>query len=151
MVHPVATLPISARHKVSQIMFHPTHPYLAIQSSDRSVEIFRIRTEEEVKKKQQRRKKRAKEKKEKGKAADKGKGKEEAEDVEQEAEEKELELVDLFTPYLVVRSNGKIRSFYFSQEDVGGKGLTQACGIYCAAPCDSYTYIDIFGSHIECA
>jgi U3 small nucleolar RNA-associated protein 12 len=57
-------LPLASKHRVSQIKFHHFLPYLAIQSHDRSVEIFRIRSEEEVRKKMERRRKRAKEKKE---------------------------------------------------------------------------------------
>lgn len=113
MIIPITTLPLSSRSRVSQITFHPTQPYLAVQSHDRSVEIFRIRTEEEVRKKQARRKKRAKEKK----------GKEPEPDGDEE--ETEVQLVDLFTPYLVVRASGKIRSFDFGPDDTGHKGGTQ--------------------------
>jgi U3 small nucleolar RNA-associated protein 12 len=116
MIHSVTSLPLSSRHRVSQIMFHPTQPYLAVQSHDRSVEIFRIRTEEEVRKKQARRKKRSKEKK---------KAKE-AENQDSDGDsEVEIKLVDLFTPYLVVRASGKIRSFDFGADDKGHKGGTQ--------------------------
>jgi U3 small nucleolar RNA-associated protein 12 len=98
-------------------MFHPSQPYLAVQSHDRSVEIFRIRTEEEARKKQARRKKRSKEKK---KAT-------EADGLEIQGldEETEIKLADLFTPYLIVRASGKIRSFEFGADDVGQKGGTQ--------------------------
>ncbi|KAJ6599165.1 WD-repeat-containing protein [Mycena vulgaris] len=119
MIHSVATLPLSAHHRVSQITFHPTQPYLAVQSHDRSVELFRIRTEEEVRKKQARRRKRAKEKKE-----TKGKGKAE-EDENMEDGNDEIQLVDLFTPYLVVRASGKIRSFSFGQDEASAKGGVQ--------------------------
>lgn len=125
MIHPVTTIPLSSKHRVSQLMFHPSRQYLAVQSHDRSVEIFRIRTEEEVRKKQQRRKKRSKEKKEK----DTGKSKSntadpEAMDVEGD---QPVEVVDLFTPYLIVRASGKIRSFDFGKEDavLATKGNTQ--------------------------
>ncbi|KZT24431.1 WD-repeat-containing protein [Neolentinus lepideus HHB14362 ss-1] len=118
MIHPITTLPLSSSHRVSQITFHPTLPYLAVQSHDRSVELFRIRTEEEMRKKQARRRKRAKEKKGKGKKA------EAEEDVDMD-ENKEIELVDLFTPYLVVRASGKIRSFDFPSSDPSVKGSTQ--------------------------
>lgn len=107
MIHPVNTLPLSSTHRVSQITFHPSLPYLAVQSHDRSVEIFRIRSEEEVRKKQTRRKKRAKEK-------SKDKKEETVMDVEGDDE---IKLVDLFTPYLVVRAGGKIRSFDFAAEN----------------------------------
>ena len=118
MVHPLASLPIASRHKVSQINFHPSHPFLAIQSHDRSVEIFRVRTEEEVRKKQARRLKRAKEKKKelkKSKADDQND--EERADDQSQGLVKEVQLVDLYTPYAIVRTAGKVRSFSFVKED----------------------------------
>jgi U3 small nucleolar RNA-associated protein 12 len=119
MIHPIADLPLLSRHRVSQITFHPTQPYLAVQSHERSVEIFRIRTEEEVRKKQARRKKRAKEKK------DKGKGGAENGDGDNETNDLQVNLVDLFTPYLVIRASGKIRSFDFSSDEVSSKSGIQ--------------------------
>lgn len=117
MVHPLASLPIASRHKVSQITFHPSHPFLAIQSHDRSVEIFRIRTEEEVRKKQARRLKRAKEKKGTNKSkADDQNGEENA-DGQIQGLLKEVQLIDLYTPYAIVRAAGKVRSFDFVRED----------------------------------
>jgi U3 small nucleolar RNA-associated protein 12 len=121
MIHPVDDLPLSSRHRVSQITFHPTQPCLAVQSHDRSIEIFHIRTEEEIRKKQARRKKRAKEKK--------GKGKESAEnemDVDLDAE---LNIVDFFNPILVVRASGRIRSFDFGSDTSSHKGGTQVSKI----------------------
>ena len=70
MIFLITTLPLSSKHRVSQITFHHSKPFLAVQSHDRSVEIFRIRTEEEVRKKQARRRKRAKEKKEQAQEID---------------------------------------------------------------------------------
>lgn len=123
MIHSITTLPLSSRHRVSQITFHPTQPYLAVQSHDRSVEIFRIRTEEEVRKKQARRKKRSKEKK---------KGKDARDDAEVDPlnGDTEIKLADLFTPYLIVRPSGKIRSFEFGVDVVGHKaGGAQVSGL----------------------
>ncbi|RPD67061.1 WD40 repeat-like protein [Lentinus tigrinus ALCF2SS1-7] len=123
-IHSVATLPLASSHRVSQITFHPHKPYLAVQSHDKSVEVFRIRTEEEIKKKQARRRKRAKEKEQEKK--EKGKKGEDAEpQMDAESEEKAVELADLFQPYLIVRASGKVRSFGFGEEEVGGKGNTQ--------------------------
>lgn len=39
----------------------------------------------------------------------------------------ELQLVDMFTPHLVVRASGKIRSFDFGLEPPALKGSTQVC------------------------
>ena len=117
MIHPVTTIPLSSKHRVSQLSFHPLLQYLAVQSHDRSVEIFRVRTEAEVRKKQARRKKRAREKK-------KEKGQKEPDSGDEEnGEEREIDLVELFTPYLIVRSSGKIRSF-----DFGGSTITDSKG-----------------------
>ncbi|KAK0190986.1 hypothetical protein F5146DRAFT_1103186 [Armillaria mellea] len=116
MITPLSSLPLSSNHRVSGIAFHPSKPYLAVQSHDRAVEIFRIRAEEEVLKKQARRKKRAKEKKDK--LGKEGKG-----DMNEDMEEKDVTLVDLFTPHVVVRASGKIRSFDFGGEDIAGKGV----------------------------
>jgi U3 small nucleolar RNA-associated protein 12 len=123
MIHPVTTLPLSSKHRVSEITFHPSRPYLAVQSHDRSVEIFRIRTEEEIRKKQARRLKRAKEKKEQAKAKSKAQDGQ-AQDQDMDGEHRDIELPDLFTPYLVVRASGKVRSFDFGDEEFNTKGNT---------------------------
>jgi hypothetical protein len=112
MIHPITTLPLSSRYRVSQILFHRTEPYLAVQSHERSIEIFRIRTEEEVRKKQARRRKRAKEKKGKDKSPENTLEGIKVED-NKAGDNEEIQLPDLFTPYLIVRSSGKIRSFDF--------------------------------------
>ena len=135
MIHPLSSLPLSARNRVSQITFHPNQPYLAVQSHDRSVEIFRVRTKEEVRKKQLRRKKREKEKgkgkgdSKKGKAISKessaSNGADAADDEDNDDPEKEIGLEDLYTPYLVVRASGKIRSFSFVDEEPNSKGDIQ--------------------------
>lgn len=126
MIHPLATLPLAARNRVSQITFHPTESYLAVQSHDRSVEIFRIRSEEEVQKKQARRKKREKEKSKDKKGKDKGPtAGDDIMNVDSPALEKDISLEDLFTPYLVVRGSGKIRSFSFVDEETNSKGDIQ--------------------------
>nr|GAT54036.1 predicted protein [Mycena chlorophos] len=118
MIHSVATLPLSSAHRVSQVTFHPNLPYLAVQSHDRSVEIFRVRTEEEVQKKKARRRKRAKEKK-------KSKGEAEEDDAMDQDVSDEIQLVDLFTPHLVVRASGKVRSFSFGPDEPGSRGALQ--------------------------
>lgn len=117
MIHPMSSLPLASKHRVSQIKFHPSLPYLAVQSHDRSVEIFLIRTEEEVKKKLARRKKRAKEKKQ---TENKGQNQEFLEDPDDATLESQL--VDYFSPHIVVRASGKIRSFDFEPREANSKG-----------------------------
>jgi U3 small nucleolar RNA-associated protein 12 len=123
MIHPISNLPLSSKHRVSQIKFHPTQPYLAVQSHDRSVEIFRVRNEEEVRKKQARRKKRAKEKSQQ--EVINGKESHLMAEPDTQVEEMESNFVDYFTPYLVVRAGGKIRSFDFGPNETSSKGITQ--------------------------
>ncbi|KAG8693426.1 hypothetical protein FRC08_009115 [Ceratobasidium sp. 394] len=109
------SLPLSTKHRVAQISRHPSLPYLAIQSHDRSVEIFRVRTEVEALKKQARRKKRAKEKA--SKAVAKGKDTDVVmADAQEDEESGVVTQEDLFTPYLIIRASGKIRSFCFPED-----------------------------------
>lgn len=88
---------------MSQILFHASEAFLAVQSHDKSVEVFRVRSEEEIQKKRTRRRKRAKEKQSGSAAA-----------AEDEQEDGTVAPAEIFAPYLVVRASGKIRSFCFS-------------------------------------
>ena len=123
MIYPISNLPLSSKHRVSQIKFHPTQPYLAVQSHDRSVEVFRVRNDEEVRKKQARRKRRAKEKSQQEDIN--GKESHLVAEPDTQAEEMGPNFVDYFTPYLVVRASGKIRSFDFGPSETSSKGVTQ--------------------------
>ena len=123
MLHFVTVLPLASRHRISQLLFHPSKDFFAAQSHDKSIDIFRVRTEEEIRKKQARRRKREREKA-------KAKSKEVMpsgadEDIEMNGTTDEVALVDLFTPYLVVRASGKIRSFAFSEAEKNPKGGVQ--------------------------
>ncbi|KAF8640072.1 hypothetical protein AX17_001313 [Amanita inopinata Kibby_2008] len=118
MIHPIVAFPLSSHNRISQITFHPTQPYLAVQSHERSVEIFRMRSEAEIQKKQARRRKREKEKCEK-------EGQNLDETALDESNSKEISLVDRFTPYLAVRASGKIRSFSFDASEGGSKSSCQ--------------------------
>jgi U3 small nucleolar RNA-associated protein 12 len=113
---------------VSQISFHSQQAYLAVQSHDRSVEVFRIRTEEEIRKKQLRRAKRAKEKKQQKQQELSQENDKQADintSIDQQDADEDIKLVDQFTPYLVIRTTGKIRSFNFGSGDGGVKGGAQ--------------------------
>jgi len=74
-----------------------------------------------VRKKQARRKKRAKEKKGKEQVA--ANGKNIAEDEMEIDSDAEINVVDIFTPHLVVRASGRIRSFDFGSEVNQHKGI----------------------------
>lgn len=94
-----------------------------MQSHDRSVEIFNIRTEEEIKKKRARRKQRQREKQRKKQE----KGKETAmdEDIDGPVEDgdEDVSLTDLFSSYVTVRGSGKISSFDFVNAEVTKTGI----------------------------
>jgi U3 small nucleolar RNA-associated protein 12 len=118
-------IPLSTSHRVSQLAFHPNLPFLAAQTHDKSIDIFRIRTSEEVRRKQARRKRRAKEKSN-NKSESMAKG--EAETTQEKMdidEDREVGITDLFTPYLVVRTSGKIRSFAFNSNELKTSEVAQ--------------------------
>lgn len=78
-----------------------------------------MRTDDEMRRKHARRKKRADAK------AAMGKG-EKVSDVPENEDAEKSDLVDLFTPYLIVRATGKIKSFAFPEaEETRTKGATQ--------------------------
>jgi len=127
VIHPVSTIPLASKHRVSQVQLHPTLPYLAVQSHDRSVEIFRIRSDEEVRKKQARRRKRTKEKKQQEKDRAKYSKMDEPGIDPENKETMESNVVDYFMPHIVVRASGKIRSFDFGSSNSTTKVVMQVC------------------------
>ncbi|KAH8930731.1 WD40 repeat-like protein [Atractiella rhizophila] len=109
------SLPSTSNTRISRIEGHPRFPILGVLTAgDKAVEIWRVRTEEEVMRKKKRRKKREKEK-----AGKKRKGGE-AEEEEDEEEEKVM-WTDRITLWTTVRASGggKIKSFTFSSESSG--------------------------------
>ncbi|CAG8542010.1 7989_t:CDS:10 [Funneliformis mosseae] len=101
------------KNRVITIKFHPNGSLLGVQGPEKSVEIYRIRTHEEIKKKLTRRKKRQKEKQQKAES----KNQDENDAMEVDGEDRPLRAEDLITPYQVIRTGGKIRSFDFSAID----------------------------------
>jgi U3 small nucleolar RNA-associated protein 12 len=130
-IYPIAALSLpntSHTHNISQITLHPTLPVLAIHSGEKTIDVFRLRTEEELRKKLARRRRREREKKkEKGK----GKGKEVDEDEDDEGgnveiiADGEVEWRDRLAVWSVLRAGGKIRSFAFAPETAKTKGDVQ--------------------------
>jgi U3 small nucleolar RNA-associated protein 12 len=68
-----------------------------------------VRSDDDIRKKQARRKKRADTKAAMGKGV-------KVNDVPDNGEAEKVEVADLFTPYLIVRATGKIRSFALPEE-----------------------------------
>ncbi|BGP18651.1 hypothetical protein JCM10213_002895 [Rhodosporidiobolus nylandii] len=130
-ITPLAALNLpntSHTHNISQITLHPTLPVLAIHSGERAIDVFRLRTEEELRKKLARRRKREREKKEKKGGKGKGKGKAVEEDEDEEldsAQDSEVEWRDRLAVWSIVRTSGKIRSFSFAPETQKSRGEVQ--------------------------
>lgn len=78
--------------------WHSNGQFLAVNGQDKSIELFRIRTEEEVKKVMRRKKKRKAEKLAEAGAEING------------VEEMKPEISDIFVSYVVLRTGGKVRS-----------------------------------------
>jgi U3 small nucleolar RNA-associated protein 12 len=127
-VTPIAALSLpntSHTPNISQITLHPTLPILTVHSGEKTIDVFRLRTEEELRKKLARRRKREREKKDK-----KGKGKAAAEEEEEEVKENangEIEWRDRLAVWSVDRASGKIRSFSLAPETAKTKGDVQVC------------------------
>ncbi|RFU24260.1 hypothetical protein B7463_g12083, partial [Scytalidium lignicola] len=108
-LHKRGVLHRQSKDKTVGISFHPQYDYFAVHGSDKAVEIWRIRSEEEVKKSLARKRKRRREK-----FALTGDNGENASDVAT-ADDKPLDLsdadiTDLFTQHLIVRTGGKVAS-----------------------------------------
>ncbi|KAJ3206540.1 hypothetical protein HK099_000505 [Clydaea vesicula] len=99
-----STLQRQSKERVSTIKVHPNGRYIAVQSMDKSVEIFKCRTQEEIKKRLARKKKRVREK-----ITQKGN------DALEDVEDQELDsVVEELVSYNLLRCSGKVRSFDFS-------------------------------------
>lgn len=104
------TLHRQSKERAVEIVFHPRRDYFAVHSVEKSVEIWRIRTESEVKKTLARKRRRKREKLAAGKGK-KGDGDAEMVDVEEKAEDvADAEISDVFAQHVIVRTTGKVRS-----------------------------------------
>ena len=83
------------------ISFHPKHDYIAIHGSEKAVELWRVRGADEVHRHMQRKRRRRREK-----AAAAG------ETLPSEADDTigTPDVTDIFTPHIIVRTGGKVRS-----------------------------------------
>jgi U3 small nucleolar RNA-associated protein 12 len=99
------TLYRSGKDRTQGISFHPKSNYVAVHGAEKAVEIWRIRTEEEVRKSLIRKRKRRREK---------GKNETNGDAQEDETDDKinvaDAEIGDVITSYVTVRTAGKVRS-----------------------------------------
>ncbi|KAF9365558.1 hypothetical protein BGX34_009467 [Mortierella sp. NVP85] len=115
------SIPRQSKERVLTLKFHSSQQFLGCQASDKSIELFRIRTVEEIKKKMSRRKKRQREKQQ----ALLKKGDKEGAEAEEPVDEG-IQATDEITPWHVIRSGAKFRSFDFApSKDVEKIGHVQ--------------------------
>lgn len=132
---------VSHSHHVTQVSFHPTLPVLAVLSGDKTVDVFRLRSEDELRKKLARRRRREREKK-MAVAKGKGKGKASSAAVDEDDDaadgdadmtdghDGEPEWRDRLAVWSVIRAGGKIRSFAFAPETAKTKGDLQVGSLH---------------------
>ncbi|CZR50545.1 probable DIP2-Dom34p-interacting protein [Phialocephala subalpina] len=98
-----------SKDKALEVSFHPRQGYFAVHGSEKAVEIWRIRSEDEVRKALARKRKRRREKQAAGNdKMDVGGG--DTAVPEQDEDISKAEISDVFVPYVIVRTGGKVRS-----------------------------------------
>lgn len=93
------------KDKALEVSFHPRQDYFTVHGSEKAVEVWRIRSEEEVKRVLTRKRKRRREKK-----AATGEKTDGDEDADEHGDISTAEITDIFVPYVIVRTGGKVRS-----------------------------------------
>lgn len=101
-LHERGTIQRQGRDRTTGVLFHPTKDYFAVHGADKAVELFRIKSQDEVDDALKRRKKRQAQK-EKFTAQDNGN-----DDVTTNA--LTATTSDYFAPYEIIRTGGKVRS-----------------------------------------
>ncbi|KAH6998260.1 WD40-repeat-containing domain protein [Ilyonectria sp. MPI-CAGE-AT-0026] len=105
-LHDRGTLHRQSKDRATEVVFHPKRDYFAVHGSEKAVDVWRIRTESEIKKGLARKRRRRREKQKDGKAAD-----EEMADGEDKSEDvSKADVSDVFVQYVILRTGGKVRS-----------------------------------------
>ncbi|KAK8089174.1 WD40 repeat-like protein [Apiospora hydei] len=122
-LHDRGTLFRNGKDKATEIIFHPRRDYFAVHGPEKAVEIWRIRSEAEIKKSLARKKKRRREKL----AAKTGAQDEEMEMDGEEEDVSKASVTEAFAQHLIVRTGGKVRSVDWA-DNHGQKGLQLLIG-----------------------
>ncbi|KAI0125734.1 WD domain-containing protein [Xylariales sp. AK1849] len=123
-LHDRGTLFRNGKDKATEIIFHPRRDYFSVHGSEKAVEIWRIRTEGEIKKSLARKKKRRREKL----ASKKGATENGETDVDGEEEDaSNASVTEAFAQHLIIRTSGKVRSVDWANNH-GQKGLQLLVG-----------------------
>lgn len=105
-LHDRGTLHRQSKDRATEVIFHPKRDYFAVHGSEKAVDVWRIRTESEIKKGLARKRRRRREKQKDGKPAD-----EEMADGEDKPEDvSKADVGDVFVQYVILRTGGKVRS-----------------------------------------
>ncbi|ODA78322.1 hypothetical protein RJ55_05703 [Drechmeria coniospora] len=100
------TLHRQSKDRATEIIFHPQRDYFAVHGAEKGVDIWRIRSEAEIKKSMARKRRRRREKNKDGKQTD-----EVMPNADENAEDaSKADVSDVFVQYLIVRTGGKVRS-----------------------------------------
>lgn len=91
------------KDKALEVNFHPRQDYFSVHGSEKAVEIWRIKSPEEVKKSLARKRKRRREK-----LAAAGKAEEENDDKADDVSS--ADITEVFVPYVIVRTGGRVKS-----------------------------------------
>ena len=103
-LHDRGPLQRQLKDKALEVSFHPRLDYFVVHGAAKAVEIWRIRSEDEVRKSLARKRKRRREKQASEDQAVEPELDEKAEDISK------AETADFFVPYVTVRTGGKVRS-----------------------------------------
>ncbi|KAH8910501.1 WD40 repeat-like protein [Coniochaeta sp. PMI_546] len=106
-LHDRGTLHRQSKDRAVEVIFHPRRDYFAVHGVEKSVEIWRIRTEAEVKKSLARKRRRRREKLAQAKGS-KAEAEQDAADVEEDVSTADVS--DVFVQHVIVRTTGKVRS-----------------------------------------
>lgn len=104
------------------IHFHPRADYVGFHGSEKSVEIWRIRSQTEVQKSLARKRKRRKEKE----SQRDGEDKEANDDKEKSDDVSSAPVTEVFVSHVIVRTGGKIRSFDWMTTKAGSLNILAA-------------------------
>ncbi|KAI5466279.1 WD40-repeat-containing domain protein [Mariannaea sp. PMI_226] len=103
-LHDRGTLHRQSKDKATEVVFHPKRDYFAVHGSEKAVDVWRIRSETEIKKALARKRRRRREKQKDGKQIEDETGNADAEDASK------ADVSDVFVQYVIVRTGGKVRS-----------------------------------------
>lgn len=109
------------KDRATEIAFHPRRSYFAVHGSEKGVDVWRIKSQAEIKKTMARKRRRRREKHKDGKQPDQKMADDDLED------EANAEISDMFAQYVIIRTGGRVRSVDWA---LGGahKGLNLLVG-----------------------